>query len=389
MKRFWLILAMVAVVMALPVVAVAQGMDHMVESGDTLSSIAARYLGSPADYLEIVEATNAMSAEDITYAFIENPDMIRAGWKILIPAGAVAATAEEAEEAVEQPGAEAPLGQGRIAFSVIEPSSYLDLYRLYFVNPDGSGLTKFRDHASEPAFSPKGDRIAYKSWAENDRGLVVETFDGSARYPVGGAFEDAHAAWSEDGNLIVFDSQRESDRLWRVHTVTIDGLNESVVKVQSRELLGERPALSPDAARVVFRDTGGAEPGLAIVHLGGGGRVPLTDGGTDTAPAWSPDGSMIAFMSAVGGSWDVYVIGADGAGLASLTSSPSNDGLPEWSPDGKKLAFLTDRNGVWSIYTMNADGSDQRKVVDVGGRYDNNRYGEDRDWADEQISWGP
>ena len=105
--------------------------------------------------------------------------------------------------------------------------------------------------------------------------------------------------------------------------------------------------------------------------------MPLTEGGTDTAPAWSPDGSMIAFMSAVSGSWDVYVIGADGAGLASLTSSPSNDGLPEWSTDGK------------SIYTMDADGSGQRKVVDVGGRYDNNRYGEDRDWADEQISWGP
>jgi len=388
-KRLWLILAMVAVVMALPVVAVAQGTDHMVESGDTLSSIAARYLGSPGAYLEIVETTNAISAEDATYAFIENPDLIRAGWKILIPAGAVAATAEEAEEAVEQPVAEALPGQGRIAFSVIEPSSYLDLYRLYFVNPDGTGLTKFRDHASEPAFSPKGDRIAYRSWAEDDRGLVVETFDGSARYPVGGAFEDAHVAWSEDGNLMVFDSRRESDRLWRVHTVTIDGLNESVVKVQSRELLGERPTLSPDADRVVFRNTGGAEPGLAIVHLGGGGIVPLTDGGTDTAPTWSPDGSMIAFMSAVSGSWDVYVIGADGAGLASLTSSPSNDGLPEWSPDGKKLAFLTDRDGVWSIYTMNADGSGQRKVVDVGGRYDNNRYGEDRDWADEQISWGP
>ena len=94
-------------------------------------------------------------------------------------------------------------------------------------------------------------------------------------------------------------------------------------------------------------------------------------------------------MSAAGGDWDVYVIGADGTGLTNLTANPSNDGLPEWSPDGTKLAFLTDRDGVWSIYTMNADGSGQKKVVDVGGRYANNRYGEDRDWADEQISWGP
>jgi len=388
-KSFWLVLTMVAVVMALPAMAAAQGMDYMVERGDTLSSIATRYLGNPGAYLEIVEATNSMNAEDASYAFIENPDLIRTGWKILIPAEAGIIVVETVEEVAEQPEVEALPGEGRIAFSVIEPSAYLDLYKLYFVNPDGTGLTKFRDHASEPAFSPDGDRIAYRSWAENDRGLMVETFDGTARYAVGKAFEDGHAAWSADGDLIVFDSQREEDRLYRVHTATIDGVSESIVKVGARELLGERPALSPQADRIVFRNTGGAEPGLALVHLGGGGIVPLTDGGTDTAPVWAPDGSMIAFMSAVSGSWDVYVIGADGAGLASLTSSPSNDGLPEWSPDGKKLAFLTDRDGVWSIYTMNADGSDQHKVVDVGGRYDNNRYGEDRDWADEQISWGP
>lgn len=385
MKRLWLLMAMMAMAMALASPAAAQGTDHVVESGDTLSSLADRYLGSTGAYLEVVEATNAISAEDNTYAFIENPDLIRVGWKILIPTGAAA---EEAG-AVGQTEQEAPRGQGRIAFSVIEPTSDLDLYRLYFVNPDGTGLTKFRDHASEPAISPEGDRIAYHSWGENDRGLMVETFDGSARYAVGAAHEDAHVAWAENGDLLTFDSQRESDRLWRIHTVTIDGLNESVVKVRSRELMGERPTLSPDASRVAFRDTGGAEPGLAIIHLGGGGIVPLTDGGTDTAPAWSPDGSTIAFMSAASGNWDIYAIGADGTGLTNLTANPSNDGLPEWSPDGTKLAFLTDRDGVWSIYTMNADGSDQRKVVEVGGRYANNRYGEDRDWADEQISWGP
>ncbi len=389
MKSFWLVLTMVAVVMALPAMAAAQGMDYMVERGDTLSSIAGQYLGNPSAYLEIVEATNSMNAEDASYAFIENPDLIRTGWKILIPAEAVMMVTEEVEEIAEQPGVEALSGEGRIAFSVIEPSSYLDLYKLYFVNPDGTGLTKFRDHASEPAFSPEGDRIAYRSWAENDRGLLVETFDGTARYAVGKAFEDGHAAWSANGDLIVFDSQREEDRLYRVHTATIDGVSESIVKVGARELLGERPALSPQADRIVFRDTGSAEPGLAIVNLGGGGIMPLTEGRSDTSPAWSPDGSKIVFMAASNGSWDVFVINVDGTSFASLTSNPANDVLPEWSPDGTMIAFLTDRDGVWSIYVMNADGSGERKVIDVPGRYANNRYGVDRDWADEQISWGP
>jgi TolB protein len=94
-------------------------------------------------------------------------------------------------------------------------------------------------------------------------------------------------------------------------------------------------------------------------------------------------------MSEWGGNWDIHVISPDGTGRTSLTTSPDSDVLPEWSPDGKMIAFLTDRDGVWSIYVMNADGSGERKVIDVGGRYTNNRYGVDRDWADEQISWGP
>jgi hypothetical protein len=278
-KRFWLVLAMVAVMMALPTMAAAEGMDHIVGGGDTLSALADKYLNDPKAYMEIAVATNGKNAEDPSYAFIEDPDLIRVGWKLLIPAEAIVTVAEEVEEEAERPAVEAPPGEGKIAFAVIEPSAYLDLYRLYLVNPDGTGLTGFRDDASEPAFSPDGDRILYRSWAENDLGLMVETFDGTARYRIGTSFEDGHATWSADGNLIVFDSQREEDRRFRVHTATIDGVSESIVKVGNKELLGERPALSPKADRIVFRDIGGAEPGLGILHLGGGGIMPLTDGG--------------------------------------------------------------------------------------------------------------
>lgn len=94
----------------------------------------------------------------------------------------------------------------------------------------------------------------------------------------------------------------------------------------------------------------------------GSNRQLVIDAGTnDIEPAWSPDGSKIAFKSdraptANGGIW---VVNADGTGLTVLTPEPNlSNAKPTWSPDGSKIAFTSDRNGlISSIYTMNADGS--------------------------------
>ncbi len=59
--------------------------DLIVQSGDTLSAIAARTLGSFSDYQAIVVATNARAATDSTYALIENPNRLTVGWKLCVP----------------------------------------------------------------------------------------------------------------------------------------------------------------------------------------------------------------------------------------------------------------------------------------------------------------
>ena len=79
-------------------------------------------------------------------------------------------------------------------------------------------------------------------------------------------------------------------------------------------------------------------------------------------PAWSPDGSEIAFASRRNGSYDIFVMKADGTGTRELTSGKENDNHPTWSPDGGRIAF--ERDG--DIYVMNADGSGQRRISDIG-----------------------
>jgi Tol biopolymer transport system component len=80
--------------------------------------------------------------------------------------------------------------------------------------------------------------------------------------------------------------------------------------------------------------------------------------------AWSPEGSLIAYISNQDGQGDIYVMRTDGSDQTNLTRSPAAElmspvGHPplEFSPDGKKLAFLSDREGNLDIFSINTDGS--------------------------------
>ena len=80
-----------------------------------------------------------------------------------------------------------------------------------------------------------------------------------------------------------------------------------------------------------------------------------------TDPAWSPDGTAIAFASKRSGSFDLYVMKADGSGTRRLTSTKDDDRQPSWSPDGERMAFT--RGAAGRIFVMDADGSGARRLT--------------------------
>jgi len=84
---------------------------------------------------------------------------------------------------------------------------------------------------------------------------------------------------------------------------------------------------------------------------------------SDRSPAWSPDGSKIAFASNSSGNYDIFVMSADGTNRTQLTTSTSSDEHPTWSPDGTKIAFASMRSGNYDIWVMSADGSDQKQLT--------------------------
>ena len=80
-------------------------------------------------------------------------------------------------------------------------------------------------------------------------------------------------------------------------------------------------------------------------------------------PAWSPDGTKIAFASTRDSSSEIFVMDPNGANVTRLTSNPAQDAQPAWSPDGSKIAFVTDRDGNGEIYVMNLDGTGQVNIT--------------------------
>ena len=98
---------------------------------------------------------------------------------------------------------------------------------------------------------------------------------------------------------------------------------------------------------------------IYVMDADGSNAVNLTNNATDDyQPAWSPDGSKIAFGSYRNGNSEIYVMDADGSNAVNLTNNAARDDQPAWSPDGSKIAFGSDRNGNREIHVMNADGSD-------------------------------
>ena len=80
-------------------------------------------------------------------------------------------------------------------------------------------------------------------------------------------------------------------------------------------------------------------------------------------PAWSPNGTKIAFMSSRDGDENIYVMDSNGTNQIRITPNTSNETHPVWSPDGLKIAFRSDRDGNFEIYTMNADGTGQTRLT--------------------------
>jgi Tol biopolymer transport system component len=245
------------------------------------------------------------------------------------------------------------------------------------------------EQASQPALSPSGQRLAYRFWDRGSRGIWGLELSQGNSWPWTDLDQAARPSWSPDSQDIVVASRHEPGGQWRLYR---SDTGFASLPRESGDSYGSTPVwLAGD--RIVHAACTPAGCGLYIMRSNGSNLERLTTGKNDIAPAASPDGSQIAFVSDRDGNWEIYVINTDGTGLRRLTNNASRDGLPTWSPDGQWLAFVTNREGNWSVWAMRPDGSEQQKLFSLGGSLEGKiAYVPDdqqQGWTWEAIAWGP
>jgi Tol biopolymer transport system component len=162
----------------------------------------------------------------------------------------------------------------------------------------------------------------------------------------------------------------------------IDPTGSDEIQLTRDAGLNTSPAWSPDGSRIAFLSTrdGAAENTfeLYVMDADGSGQTRLTREGTG-AFAWSPDGTRLAFTRAGPGSLqsDLFVVDSDGSGETRFTEAPGEDHVESWSPDGTKILFSTSRHDEWAghletmtaelvipeLYVIDADGGDERRLT--------------------------
>ncbi len=160
-------------------------------------------------------------------------------------------------------------------------------------------------------------------------------------------------------------SRTGSKEIW---VMDYDGQNQH--QITHLGSISLSPRVSPDNSRLAFATLG--REGWAVrmyslelnrlVSFPGG-----TAGGSNLSPAWSADGSKIAFSSSRSGDPEIWVADANGGNLRRLTNFRGPDVSPTWNPrTNAQLAWVSGRTGLPQIYTMDQDGGNIQRITDGG-----------------------
>jgi len=419
----------------LPDLAWAQGtsgQDYIIQSSDSLWKLAEKYLGDGNLYSVIITATADKAATDPAFTPINSPDRVYPGQKIWIPAAPAPVDGPVAPLPRPPAGDAVTTGTvsggltGQIALSFWNNAAKRCTYEITILNVAGclrgaeacqaSRRIFSLNNTSEPALSPDGQTLAWRGWGgipdelrpgephpfkgcaepTAERWLQTATLEVAMVRSMTGYYEDAHPDWSPDGQRVLFDTGRNGDGITRIRFFYADGSGE-----EELQIAGQQPAWAPDNERFVYRgcDNTGNRCGLWLARATplkpweAGANIigPILQEAEAAHPDWSPVTDEIVYQSPASGSWDLYLMNADGTGQRPLTAGQGVAGLPAWSPDGQWIAYVAFDGVNWSLHAVNRNGEQDQKIFAYdGGLYTLpvavEPYGS-RDWLDEQISW--
>ncbi|HET6867293.1 MAG TPA: DPP IV N-terminal domain-containing protein [Solirubrobacteraceae bacterium] len=228
---------------------------------------------------------------------------------------------------------------------------------------------------TQPRFSPDGREILFTGLEHGrpNAELFVMGADGSARTQITNTPEgNSDATWSPDGTQIAFVSERDS-QVPNIYIMRSDGTH---VRQITHDTSGKSQLdWSPKGDRIAFVRTpaGGGDRDIYSIRTDGSGLTDLTNdpSSPDLEPAWSPDGTEIVYSGplhrgeSVG--MDLWIMNADGSGSHELfheNNKYSDGAYPAWSPDGTTIAFTANNgSGYYHVWLVPVSGGQNSELI--------------------------
>ena len=233
--------------------------------------------------------------------------------------------------------------------------------RLTFDDRDTMGLDWSID-GSSILFSSSRAGI-YSLWRVSSDG-------GDPAWVAGGGAKMKHPSTARARRVIAYENWIYAVNLWRIPSREVgSGEPKRARLTEAGDEWNFAPAFSPSGDRIAFVSTRSGSDEVWTADTEGRGLARLTSfgGARLESPRWSPDGTRLAFSARRKASSEIQLLDLRGGAPERLTSGPSDAVAPDWSRDGKSVYFGSRRGGDWQIWKLDLATRPAAKVTSAGG----------------------
>lgn len=255
---------------------------------------------------------------------------------------------------------------GRIAYITSTGGAH-KTYTLQVADADGYNpqtIAASQEPLMSPAWSPDGSKIAYVSFENKSSQIFIQTLATGDRQMISGSRGiNGAPSWSPNGTSLAVTLSKDGNP--DIYVVSSGG--GSMRRLTNNSAIDTEPSWSPDGRNIVFTSDRGGKPQLYLMSSSGGGEQRLTfEGSYNARGIFSPDGKMIAMVHGSSGSYRIGVMDMATRRISVLTDGPLDES-PSFSPNGSMILYVSDRSGRQTLSAVSTDGRTSQQLGEQQG----------------------